>query len=141
VIPAYNHAHFLPHTIRSIMAQTFTDWEAIIVDDGSTDDTAAVVAQCTDHRFRYIFQANQGLAAARNTGILAARGEYLAFLDADDEWDARFLARCVSIVQARKSSEFAGAYTSYVHIVENGTTLPQPGNAIIEPRELHGRTS
>ncbi|MEM4724269.1 MAG: glycosyltransferase family A protein, partial [Candidatus Hadarchaeum sp.] len=96
IIPCYNHGHYLPCAVNSVMAQTFADWEAIIVDDGSTDNTREVAAQFTDSRVRYIYQDNRGLAAARNTGIRAAQGEYLAFLDADDEWEPTFLEACVA---------------------------------------------
>lgn len=94
IIPCYNHGHYLPHAVNSVLAQTFTDWEAIIVDDGSTDNTREVAAQFTDERVRYVHQENRGLSGARNTGIRAAQGAYLAFLDADDEWEPRFLRVC-----------------------------------------------
>lgn len=86
IIPAYNYAHFLPQTLDSVLQQTYTDWECIIVDDGSTDNTRAIVSDylTMDSRFRYIYQKNQGLPGARNTGIKAAYGRYLQFLDADD---------------------------------------------------------
>lgn len=84
IIPSYNHAHFLPFSVESVLRQTFADYEIVIVDDGSTDNSQQVVAQYSDSRIRYIFQKNKGLAGARNTGIREARGEYLAFLDADD---------------------------------------------------------
>jgi glycosyltransferase involved in cell wall biosynthesis len=86
VVPAYNYAHFLPAALDSVLAQTDRDWECIIVDDGSTDDTAAVADAYVrrDPRFRYIHQANRGLAGARNTGVRNARGDAIQFLDADD---------------------------------------------------------
>lgn len=86
IIPAYNYAHFLPETLKSVRQQSFLHWECIIVDDGSTDNTREVVAGylATDTRFKYIYQKNKGLSAARNTGIKEACGRYLQFLDADD---------------------------------------------------------
>lgn len=84
VIPTFNRAHMLPDAIRSVFSQTFADWELIIVDDGSDDDTKQVVSAIDDHRVKYLFQANKGLAGARNTGIRASSGAYLAFLDSDD---------------------------------------------------------
>ena len=84
VIPCFNHAHYLPFAIDSLRNQTYHDWEAIIVDDGSTDETAAVSQRFKDRRIRYVYQDNLGLAAARNIGIRLAFGEYLVFLDADD---------------------------------------------------------
>ena len=86
IIPAYNRARFLPECLESVLAQTFTDWECIIVDDGSTDGTRELVAEYVrrDSRFRYHWQENAGASAARNAGIERARGEWIAFLDSDD---------------------------------------------------------
>lgn len=87
VIPAYNSERFLPLAITSVLAQTYAPMECIVVDDGSRDGTARVAASFGD-RVRYIRQDNAGASAARNTGIEAARGEYIAFLDSDDYWMA-----------------------------------------------------
>jgi len=86
IIPAYNRARFLPECLDSVLAQTFTDWECIVVDDGSTDGTRELVAEYVrrDSRFRYHWQENAGASAARNAGIERARGEWIAFLDSDD---------------------------------------------------------
>ena len=86
IIPTYNFGRFLGEAIQSVLDQTFTDFELIVVDDGSTDDTREVVGSFNDSRIRYIYQENRGLPAARNTGIKASRGEYIAFLDSDDIW-------------------------------------------------------
>jgi len=104
IISCYNQAHYLPSAVYSVLAQTFADWEAIIVDDGSTDDTGNVAAQFTDARIHYIHQENRGLSAARNSGIRAARGEYLAFLDADDEWEPHFLEVCLTTLANQKTA-------------------------------------
>jgi glycosyltransferase involved in cell wall biosynthesis len=85
IIPTYNRASYVTEAINSVLAQTYTDYEVIIVDDGSTDRTREVIAHFRD-LIRYIYQDNQGLAAARNTGIKAARGKWIAFLDSDDLW-------------------------------------------------------
>lgn len=88
VIPAYNAMTYLPDTLNSVLQQTFSSFEVLIIDDGSTDHIQAWVAQnITDSRVKLIAQANQGLSAARNTGIANAQGEYIAFLDADDLWE------------------------------------------------------
>jgi glycosyltransferase involved in cell wall biosynthesis len=84
ILPTYNRAHFLPKAIESVLAQTFEDWELLIVDDGSTDNTKEVVAKYEDSRIRYFFQENQERSAARNHGISKAKGEYICFLDSDD---------------------------------------------------------
>lgn len=85
VIPAYNYAKYLPDAIDSVLAQTYEPIELIVVDDGSTDGTPQVLAEY-GNRIRTIRKSNAGLSAARNTGIQAARGEFIAFLDADDQW-------------------------------------------------------
>src|SRR4051794_36269759 len=87
VIPAFNRAFILPEALDSVLAQTFKDFELIVVDDGSTDDTEEVLRPYVERRgVRFLPQANQGPAAARNRGIEAARGKYVAFLDSDDLW-------------------------------------------------------
>jgi glycosyltransferase involved in cell wall biosynthesis len=86
IVPTYNYARFLPDALESLRAQTYSDWECIVVDDGSTDDTTAVlrIAAANDGRVRYVSQANAGPSAARNRGIAESVGEYIQFLDADD---------------------------------------------------------
>jgi GT2 family glycosyltransferase len=88
VIPAYNAAAYLPASIASVQAQSWEDWEALIIDDGSSDDTAKLVRsyQRSDPRIHLISTANQGVSSARNLGIHHSRGAYVAFLDADDVW-------------------------------------------------------
>lgn len=92
IIPSYNRALTIERAIGSCLRQTFVDFEIIVIDDGSTDDTAAAVARCDDPRVVYIRQENRGASAARNHGAAAARGEFLAFLDSDDEFTAGKLA-------------------------------------------------
>lgn len=84
MMPAYNAERFVRQAIESVLSQTYPDWELIVVDDGSTDSTAAIVQAYTDPRIKYIHQKNAGEAAARNTVLKNMKGEYLAFLDADD---------------------------------------------------------
>ncbi len=86
IIVTYNYGHFLAEAIQSVLDQTFQDWELIVVDDGSTDNTREVVAAFADPRIRYMHQPNRGNPAARNTALKVAVGEYVAFLDADDVW-------------------------------------------------------
>src|SRR4028118_1383709 len=86
VIPCYNQARFLGEAIESVLSQTYTDFEVIVVDDGSTDDTAEVASSyaAEDARVRLVRQENRGLAGARNRGLAESRGEYVVFLDSDD---------------------------------------------------------
>jgi len=88
IIPAYNASQYLPQTLESVLQQTFTDFELLVIDDGSADDTENVVRRYAerDSRVRLISQPNQGVAVARNTGIQESIGEFIAFLDSDDLW-------------------------------------------------------
>jgi glycosyltransferase involved in cell wall biosynthesis len=86
IIPAYNQGRYLGAAIRSVLEQTHQDFEIIVVDDGSTDDTRAVAHAFTDPRLRYVYQENRGLSAARNTGIRHAQGRYISYLDSDDQF-------------------------------------------------------
>jgi glycosyltransferase involved in cell wall biosynthesis len=84
IIPAYNQGHFLAEAVQSVLDQTYSAVEVLVVDDGSTDDTAVVGQSFADARVHYIYQENRGLSGARNTGIRQAQGRYLTFLDSDD---------------------------------------------------------
>ena len=101
VIPAYNAMTYLPATLASVFEQTFSDFEVLLVDDGSTDSIQTWVAQTVhDPRVKLISQANQGLSAARNTGITHSQSEYIAFLDADDLWHRTKLEQQVEWLDA-----------------------------------------
>jgi len=94
VVPCYNYAQFIREAVDSALAQTVLPLEVIVVDDGSTDQTLEVMAAyASDPRVRYLRQENHGLSAARNAGIRAARGEFIALLDADDRWKPEKLSR------------------------------------------------
>jgi len=86
IMPTYNYGRFISRAIDSVLSQTYSDFELIIIDDGSEDDTTKIVQQFHDMRIKYYRQENQGPSRARNAGIAQAQGEYLAFIDADDEW-------------------------------------------------------
>jgi glycosyltransferase involved in cell wall biosynthesis len=105
VIPAYNAAWCVAEAIDSVLAQDYQDFEVIVVDDGSTDDTANVLASYGDS-IRVVHQANGGLSNARNAGIREARGEFVAFLDADDWWLPGKLNRQVKLMQAEPALGF-----------------------------------
>ncbi len=101
IISTYNRSAFLKRAIESVCGQTYTDFEIIVVDDASTDDTPGVVAQFRDKPIKYIrHDENKGGSASRNTGISKSQSDYIAFLDDDDEWLPEKLARQVSVLDA-----------------------------------------
>lgn len=97
IIPTYNRAEFLRHAIESVLAQTYQDFELLALDDGSTDQTAALAAEYGD-RLTYLFQDNRGVSSARNHGIRQAAGELIALLDSDDRWLPDKLTRQVAVM-------------------------------------------
>jgi glycosyltransferase involved in cell wall biosynthesis len=120
VIPAYNHGRYLGQAIESVFAQTFRDLDVTVVDDGSTDDTEAVVAKFGS-AVRYVRQENLGLGAARNTGVALTKGPWLAFLDADDWWKPRKLERQVMAVE--QTPHIGVAYTGAELVDAQGKSL------------------
>ncbi|HWQ62207.1 MAG TPA: glycosyltransferase family 2 protein [Negativicutes bacterium] len=115
IMPAYNMEAYIGESILSVLSQTFRDWELIVINDGSTDDTSHVVRRFSDDRIRLIEQNNKGVSAARNAGLDSARGAYVSFLDADDLWDITFLQ---SLFAAIRNHTFA--YSGYRKLHENG---------------------
>ncbi|MGF1478661.1 MAG: glycosyltransferase family 2 protein [Cyanophyceae cyanobacterium] len=119
IIPAYNTMKYLPETVESVLQQTFTNFEAIVVNDASSDGVEQWVNQLSDPRVKLITHAvNQGLAKTRNTGIKAAQGELLAFLDGDDLWQPTKLAQQVQLLDTHP--EVGLIYTWVAYIDEQG---------------------
>ena len=110
IIPCYNQAHFLNDALSSLVAQNYTNWEAIIVNDGSIDNTFEVSdAWCKkDSRIKYISTSNNGLSAARNTGIDFSDGEYISLLDADDKYAVTHLESMSKILNEGFDIVFSG---------------------------------
>lgn len=121
IIPTYNRAGYLRQALDSVLAQTIRPAEIIVVDDGSTDDTAACIA-AYGPAVRYLcHQGNRGIAAARNTGLQAAQGDLIAWLDSDDLWEPAFLARTTALLA--EDATLDGAYTGLTMIDAEGTAL------------------
>lgn len=116
VIPLYNKGLHIKKTIESVLSQEFQDYELIIVDDGSTDDGVSVVKAFNDSRIKLIQQSNQGVSAARNRGIKEARANFIAFLDADDEWLSCHLCTLSRLI---KKYPCAGIYSTAYKISIN----------------------
>lgn len=122
VIPLYNKAETIGRAIASVQRQTVADWELIVVDDGSSDGGSAVVETLEDQRIRVIRQANGGVSRARNRGVSEARSEWVAFLDADDEWKPEFLATCLQLLEQYPQADVIG--TAYELCDANEQTHP-----------------
>ena len=144
VIPTYNRAEILPTAMRSVLAQSDGDFELIVVDDGSTDDTAGVVAGMVaavgDARITYLPQANSGVSAARNAGAAIARGDLLVFLDSDDELLADALARFRSAADEHGWTMLLSAWISVSPDRRNWRTLLPSTGSFTPGGTPHGRT-
>jgi len=120
IIPCYNYAHFLAEAIESALAQSYASFEVIVIDDGSTDETRAVVARFP--QIRYFHQVNSGLPAARNTGLRESKGDYVVFLDADDKLLPAALEAGVSALEDDADAAFVWGYTQLIS--SDGWPLP-----------------
>jgi glycosyltransferase involved in cell wall biosynthesis len=132
VIPVYNAAAFLGETLASVFAQDYRPIEVIAVDDGSTDDSLKI-AQSWRPALRTLHQANAGPAAARNRGIEAARGTYIAFIDADDLWPEGKLRRQLDVLQARPDLDFVVGRVELNYMAsvgENPLLFRDPGQTV-----------
>lgn len=126
VIPLYNKGKYVSKAIESVLNQTVKEFEIILVDDGSTDKGVEIVESYEDERIKIIRQQNQGVSVARNNGILAAKYNYIAFLDADDLWNKDFLEKIKELIEKYPS---AGAYGTAYKAVDINT-----GNEIYKKR-------
>jgi glycosyltransferase involved in cell wall biosynthesis len=156
VIPAYNAAWCVGKAIDSVLAQDYRGFEVIVVNDGSTDDTAAVLSAYRD-AIRVVQQVNGGLSSARNTGIRESRGEFVAFLDADDWWLPGKLKHQIELMRARPELGFSSTaarvedpegrlvniwacaqweYPFLVHLFQSNASVAGSGSAVIAKRAL-----
>jgi glycosyltransferase involved in cell wall biosynthesis len=134
IIPNYNHARFVSDAIQSIISQDYSNFEIIVVDDGSTDDSHAVIAKF-GKRVQYIWQKNQGLSAARNTGIRTARGDFIGVLDADDMYEPGFMSSLVPVLV--ENPDAAGVYCGYQFVDHQNNPLPQRESRLIPDEQLY----
>ena len=123
IIPTYNRAHLIDKAINSVLSQTYQDYEIIVVDDASTDNTKEVVKDFTDSRISYIFHTNNlDISAARNSGIKASQGKYIALLDSDDEWLPEKLDKQINKFE-KESLKIGVIYTGSYYIDEKGNQI------------------
>lgn len=135
IVPVYNVKKYIPETIESVRNQTYTDWELLLVEDQSTDGTAEVItdylSKINDERIRLIrLPRNEGAANARNQGVKAAGGRYIAYLDADDLWEREKLAKELAFMEAKKAGF---VFTGYEFADEKGVGL---GKIVHVPESL-----
>ena len=129
VIPLYNKAPYVAKAIESVLSQTFTDFELIIVDDGSKDDSFSVAQKAIDGHgnCRIYRQQNAGVSVARNRGVAFSQGEYLCFLDADDWWDERFLEEVAQLIEAFPDAGIYGTNYTIVNETKRKTRISPIG--------------
>ena len=136
VIPAYNQAHFIAETIESVLAQTFQDFEIVVIDDGSTDNTPEIVSSFP---VRYFRQENQGPPSARNRGIELSNGEYIAFLDSDDVLMENALQKGVEVLDSHPEVGFSYGQASMMdedgHIYRVRKSSFLDSSAIVDGKE------
>jgi glycosyltransferase involved in cell wall biosynthesis len=128
-IPLYNKAPFIAATVRSALAQTFTDFEIVVVDDGSTDGGLAQLAEFRDVRLSVVQQKNAGVGAARTRAMREGRGRYVAFLDADDLWHPRHLAHLMELAERYPAAALFG------NKFAEGTKLGAPSTDAVSPAQ------
>lgn len=139
IIPTYNRAHLVGRAIGSVLNQTYQDFELIVVDDGSTDNTEEVVKSIKDPRIRYTrHDQNRGGSAARNSGIKMARGEYIAFQDSDDEWLPEKLEKQMRVFE-NAPAEVGVVYTGFWRIEGEKKTYIPSDKITRKEGNIHGQ--
>lgn len=135
IIPAYNAERFIGQAIQSVLDQTYTNWELVIINDGSTDNTAEIVKEFDDPRVTYIYQENRGLSAARNTAIRNANAEIIALLDSDDLWEPEFLEKMMGLIE--RHPDAAAVYCGFQYIDNQGKDIGIPQSKMFPPEEIY----
>lgn len=116
VIPTYNRAGYITNALESVLSQTYQNFEILIVDDGSTDDTKEVILSLDNPKIRYIYQENAGASAARNTGIKNAKGEFIAFLDSDDTWYPEKLEKQLEVFRNNENVDIVYSAMEWIQV-------------------------
>ena len=132
ILPTYNRAEWLPKSIGSVLSQTYLNWELIIWDDGSNDNTEETVLSFQDHRINYYFKENRGMSYALNQAIKVSQGDHIAFIDDDDQWLSEKLARQIQIMEGNPDIDilFGDFYNLNLSTKEEGRGFEQCKNAL-----------
>jgi len=139
IIPTYNYGRFLQTAIDSAFAQTFKDFEVIVIDDGSTDDTKGIIQSKYAHRIKYIYQEHKGAPAARNRGFREAKGEYVVFLDADDWLSEEYLEYKVNVLN--NNEDIGWVYSDWYYVDDKGLLERVSKSPSFYKRKLEGDIS
>lgn len=123
IMPLYNKAPYVRKAVESVVAQTYKDWELVVMDDGSTDGSGEIVKSINDRRVRLVRQDNAGVSAARNRGVAESAAPHICFLDADDWWEPTFLEEMTQLIERHPD---AGIYGTGYYIVKNGRKRVAP---------------
>ena len=134
IIPVYNAEKYIAATLKSVLSQTYENFEIIIIDDGTPDNSVKICQQFNDSRIKIVHQRNRGLPGARNTGIRHAQGDYLAFLDADDSWLPEKLEKHVEHLNNSPTVGISFCYSAFINEQGNSTGICQ------KPRKLYDIT-
>ena len=122
IIPTYNRSEFVRQAINSVLAQSYKDFELLVIDDGSTDNTRQVISAINDSRIKYIYKDNGGVSSARNLGLKKATGEFVAFLDHDDYYPQNFLE--VLTKKLKENPDYGMAYGPITMVTQEGEQMP-----------------
>ena len=123
IIPTYNRWPLVKEAINSVLKQSFSDFEVIVVDDGSTDNTREEIEAIKDPRIRYFYKENYGVSTARNLGLAKSTGQYICFLDSDDLWPEHYLQ--IMIGKLEKKTEYGAAYSARTVLYSDGKSIKQ----------------
>ncbi len=137
IIPTYNRAYILPRAIGSVLNQTYSNWELIIVDDGSTDTTKELIESYDDARIIYVYQENKGPSPARNMGLRNTRGEWIAYLDSDDELVPEYLQTTQEWINDNPNTLYLSTkYKRMMEIFQNGEMVDSYEDSVNVPEQL-----
>jgi len=140
VIPTYNRAALIARSIQSVLNQSYADFELLVIDDGSTDETASVVARFFDPRVNYVrLPSNAGVSAARNAGIRISKGKFIAFQDSDDEWLSDSLAKHMSVFE-RSSLNLGVVYSDMHQMLKDGSVRYHASPTVVPGRLINPTT-
>lgn len=137
IMPSWNTANYISETIQSVLNQTYQNWELLIVDDCSSDNTDSIIKSFSDKRIKYFRnEKNLGAALTRNKALMEAKGEWIAFLDSDDLWDSQKLEKQIAFM---KNNNYKLSYTEYEKIDENSSPLNiyVSGPNIVNKRKMY----